>query len=74
MRFVHTADWQIGMSAAGLGSAGAKVREQRLETAKSVVEAANRFGAEFLLVAGDLFEHNAVSRTLVRRIVVPVTS
>lgn len=68
MRFVHTSDWQIGMKASGLGATGAKVREQRFETGKRVVEAANRFGAEFLLVAGDLFEHNAVSRVLVHRV------
>ena len=30
MRFLHTADWQIGMKAAALGDAGARVREERL--------------------------------------------
>lgn len=56
------------MKASGLGAVGARVRDQRLDTAKRVVDAANRFGAEFLLVAGDLFEHNAVNRVLVRRV------
>ena len=33
MRFVHTADWQIGMRAAHVGGAGPRVREERLAAA-----------------------------------------
>ena len=39
MKFLHTADWQIGMKAAHVGEAGARVREERLAAAKRVVEA-----------------------------------
>lgn len=63
MRFIHTADWQIGMKAAGLGEAGAAVRQARLEAAEEVV----KIDADFLLVAGDTFEDNAVDRALVQR-------
>lgn len=34
MRFLHTADWQIGMKATVLGDAGARVREERLAAGK----------------------------------------
>lgn len=63
MHFLHTADWQIGMKAAATGAAAAEVRAARLEAAARVV--ANR--ADFLLVAGDTFEDNAVDRALVQQ-------
>ncbi len=68
MRFVHTADWQIGMRAAHAGKAGPAVREARLEAARKLVEEARRRGADFLLVAGDTFEDNSVDRASVRRV------
>jgi len=68
MRFLHTADWQIGMRAAHVGEAGSRVREERLAAARRVVEAARAAGAECLLVAGDTFEDNGVERLLVQRV------
>ena len=67
MKFLHTADWQIGMRAAHAGAAAERVREERLEAGRRVVDLANERGAEFLVVAGDVFEDNAVDRLLVRR-------
>jgi len=64
MKFLHTADWQIGMKAAALGDAGARVREERLAAGRRVVEAAKSHHVDFVLVAGDLFEDNAVDRVL----------
>ena len=68
MRFLHTADWQIGMKAAALGAAGERVREERLAAGKRVVETARAHGVDFILIAGDLFEDNAVSRVLVQKV------
>lgn len=68
MKFLHTADWQIGMKATGLGEAGARVREERLAAGRRVADAARNHGAEFILVAGDLFEDNAVDRLLVQKV------
>ncbi len=68
MRFVHTADWQMGMKAARVGEAGARVREARLESAVALIETAAEKGAEFLLVAGDTFEDNGVDRVLVQKV------
>jgi predicted phosphodiesterase len=67
MKFIHTADWQIGMKAAHVGAVGARIREARLEAARKVIEAAAAHGAEFILVAGDTFEDNAVDRVLVQK-------
>lgn len=64
MRFLHTADWQIGMKAASAGAAGRRVREARLESAARVAA----IPADFLLVAGDTFEDNGVDRALVERV------
>ena len=48
MKFVHTADWQIGMKAEGLGPAGASVREERLAAGRRVVDVAVTSVADFL--------------------------
>lgn len=68
MKFLHTADWQIGMKAQSVGEAGARVREERMAAGKRVVGAAHAHGAEFIIVAGDVFEDNAVDRVLVQKV------
>jgi len=69
VRFIHTADWQIGMKASALGAAGARVREERLAAGRRVVEVAGKHAVDFILVAGDTFEDNAVDRVLVQKVV-----
>ncbi len=66
--FVHTADWQMGMGAVGLGAAAERVRAERLAAAAQVVEVARRHRADCLVLAGDLFEHNGVDQLLVQRV------
>lgn len=68
MRFLHTADWQIGMRAAMLGDKGERVRAARLESARFVVELARREHVDFVILAGDTFEHNGVERIKVREV------
>jgi DNA repair exonuclease SbcCD nuclease subunit len=68
MRFIHTADWQIGMRAVHAGEAGKTVRAARLATAERVCRLAASQSAEFILLAGDTFEDNAVDRDLVERV------
>lgn len=68
MRFMHTADWQIGMKAVHVGAVGGKLREVRLEAARKVIEEARAHGAEFILIAGDTFEDNGVDRVLVQKV------
>ena len=68
MKFIHTADWQIGMLAAHVGIVGQRVRDERLAAARRVVEAVKEHEADFLVVAGDTFEDNAVDRRLVQQV------
>jgi len=68
LRFVHTADWQIGMKAAHVGAAAQKVRDARLESARRVVDLARERGAAFIVLAGDTFEDNGVDRVLARKV------
>ncbi len=69
MKFLHTADWQMGMRAPqGAEQRAEAFRQARLEAARRVVEAAEQHAVDFLVLAGDTFENNAVSRSLVRRV------
>src|SRR5579871_6789020 len=68
MRFLHTADWQIGMRAVHAGEAGKAVRAARLATAERVCHLAAQQPADFLVLAGDTFENNAVDRDLVEQV------
>ena len=68
MRFLHTADRQIGMKASHVGEAGTRVRDERLEAARRVVGAARSAATDFILVAGDTFEDNGVDRVLVQKV------
>ena len=68
MKFIHTADWQLGMKAVHVGEAAPRVREERLAAARRVVAAARERGAEFILIAGDTFEDNGVERALIQKV------
>src|SRR5713101_3539094 len=68
MKFLHTADWQIGMKAVHVGPVGQRVRDERLAAARRVVQAAKSADAEFVLVAGDIFEDNGVDRVLIQKV------
>lgn len=47
MKFIHTADWQIGMKAAALGDVGARVREERLAAGRRVIETAKNYDRHY---------------------------
>lgn len=68
MKFLHTADWQIGMKASSLGETASRVREERLAAGQRVIEAAKANDADFILLAGDTFEDNGVDRGLVQKV------
>ncbi|MGC8657566.1 MAG: metallophosphoesterase family protein [Desulfomonilaceae bacterium] len=67
MKFLHTADWQIGMKADSVGDCGKRVREERLAAGARVIEVAKSENVDFILVAGDIFEDNGVDRSLVQK-------
>ena len=45
MKFLHTADRQLGMKAAQVGVAGEKVRAERLKTAERIIHLAGKFSS-----------------------------
>lgn len=66
--FIHTADWQIGKQFVNVpGDPGAALRLQRVDTVKAIAELAQERGVDAVLVAGDVFEDNAVSDETLRR-------
>ena len=68
IKFLHTADWQLGRQFANVpGDPGAALRSQRLETVKKIASLAHEKKVDFVLVAGDVFEDNAVSDETLRR-------
>lgn len=68
LRFIHTADWQIGMKAAGVGLASKMVREARFASLQTILNLAAERSVSLMLVTGDVFEDNAVDRVLVKRV------
>jgi len=80
MRFLHTADWQLGMTRHFLeGEAQPRYSAARRDAVAGLGAIAAETGAEFVVVAGDVFEDNhldprVVSQSLeaMRAIGVPV--
>lgn len=66
--FIHTSDFQLGMQRWFLsGEAQARFDDARLESIKRLGELAERTGAEFIVVAGDVFERNSLSSQVTGR-------
>jgi DNA repair exonuclease SbcCD nuclease subunit len=62
MRFVHTADWQLGMTRYFLnGEAQPRYSAARRDVVAGLRELTADTGAEFVVVAGDVFEHNQLA-------------
>jgi DNA repair exonuclease SbcCD nuclease subunit len=62
MRFVHTADWQLGMTRHFLaGEAQPRYSAARRDAVAGLGALAAEVGAEFVVVAGDVFEHNQLA-------------
>jgi len=68
VRFLHTADWQLGMTRHYLSpEAQARSTESRFEAVRALGRAAREHGCAFVVVAGDVFETNHVGRDVVAR-------
>ncbi|AFM18560.1 DNA repair exonuclease [Mycolicibacterium chubuense NBB4] len=62
MRFLHTADWQLGMTRHFLnGEAQPRYSAARRAAVAALGPLAAEAGAEFVVVAGDVFEHNQLA-------------
>lgn len=68
VRFLHTADWQLGMTRAFFGDeAQAEFGAARLDAVRRIGALAEREGCAFVVVCGDVFESNHVDGRTVRR-------
>lgn len=70
MKFIHTADWQIGMTFHGFKEiARNKMEDDRFEVIEAIAEYANndKNGIDFVLVCGDMFETPRVYEALVKK-------
>ena len=68
VRFLHTADWQLGMTRHFLkGEAQARFSAARLDAIEQMGNIAVNEGCEFVVVCGDVFESNQVERRVITR-------
>ena len=68
MKFIHTADWQLGMTRHFLsGEAQPRFSGARLDAVRRIGELAVEEGCEFVLVCGDVFESNQIDRQVLVR-------
>jgi DNA repair exonuclease SbcCD nuclease subunit len=66
MRFLHTADWQLGMTRHFLaGDAQPRYSAARRDAVAGLGALAAEVGAEFVVAAGDVFEHNQLAPQVV---------
>lgn len=56
IKIIHTADNHIGISYNSLSQAKAKLVKERLEAFKRIIEKGNEEFADYLVIAGDLFD------------------
>lgn len=68
VRFLHTADWQLGMTRHFLGpEAQPRFSDARTTVIRTIGALAKRERCAFVVVAGDVFETNQVDRQVVLR-------
>lgn len=66
MRFIHTADWQLGMTRHFLDEdSQPRFDEARIDAVRAIGALATEHGCEFVVVCGDVFESNYIDRKVV---------
>jgi DNA repair exonuclease SbcCD nuclease subunit len=65
IKLLHTADHQLGVKFSGFGDKGRQLRQAVKESLKNMVDLALAEPVDLVLIAGDLFDSNAVSRNLI---------
>ena len=72
LRFLHTADWQIGRSYPAMAAThpdnAVALAEARLDTVARLAELARDRGAHFVVVAGDVLDAQTVADRTLRRL------
>lgn len=69
VRFLHTSDWQMGLRAVHAGEKSKEIRGARFESAARLVDLAKEMNLDFVILAGDTFEHHDVDEVVVKRTV-----
>lgn len=68
IRFIHSSDWQLGMTRAFLSDeASARFSQDRISAISKLGALATEHKAEFIIVAGDVFESNQLSKQTLAR-------
>ena len=68
VKFLHTADWQLGMTRSFLTEeAQGRFTQARIDAIRTMADLAHAEGARFGVVAGDVFESNLLSPQVVAR-------
>lgn len=67
MKFIHTADWQIGKPFAGIRDQHKRslLQQARIEAIQRIGTVARKADAQFVLVAGDLFDSSSADKATV---------
>ena len=66
VKFLHSADWQIGMARHFLApEVQGRYSEARLESIRRIATLAAQEGCDFIVVSGDVFESNQLARSAV---------
>ncbi|WP_269622697.1 metallophosphoesterase family protein [Prochlorococcus marinus] len=73
-RFIHTADWQIGKPYLQIkdGQKRFKLQQERLNAINRIRDSVKRTSAQFVLVAGDLFDSPTPSIPTVAEVLQPI--
>lgn len=66
VKFLHTADWHLGMKYSQLEDKAEKARQIRLDSVLKILDHAGE--VDFILVAGDLFDNNNVDKQLLNTV------
>ncbi len=68
IRFIHTSDWQLGMTRAFLSEeASSRFSQARIDAISTIGKLAKEHEAQFIIVAGDVFESNQLSKQTLMR-------
>ena len=68
VRFIHTADWHLGMQAHSLpDEARVRFAQERFDAVRRIAKLAGDEGCAFVVVSGDVFDSNHVDRAVVAK-------
>ncbi|RME77201.1 MAG: DNA repair exonuclease [Planctomycetota bacterium] len=67
VRFIHTGDWHIGVRRSFLAEKQKEWDRFRWKAMEGILRKAEEKEADFILIAGDLFDHNQISESYINQ-------